>query len=377
MKQNDTKNDIFRKKVPVLLCAILSGFLLYSCNKNADKTIQQGPAKLKVTTVQRGDARSYIEYPALIEGEMDVEIRPLVEGYLEKICVDEGDYVRKGELLFKIEESVYRQQYNQAKANLAVCEANLTKARIEVDKSRELVENRVISEVQLHTVEAEYKSVQAAVTQAEAAVSNAKIQLGYTNITAPIDGFIGRFPFKTGSLISPSNTLSLTQITDIDNVRAYFSMSEADYVNFSEKYDIVNDTLPVTLVLVNGHEYEHGGKIDATSGMFEKNMGTISIRANFPNPKHKIRSGNTGKVRIPTTHQGVLQVPKTATFKTQDKTMVYYITPDSLVQTRVIHIAGILNDTYLIDKGLEEGDKILVSGLNLVTEGMKIQPVMN
>ena len=177
-------------------------------------------------------ATTYQEFSASLEGTRDIEIRPQVEGYLERIYVDEGAYVRKGQLLFQVNSRPYREALNNAQASLAAARAGLSTASINVSKLTPLVEHNVISDVQLKTARTAYEAAAANVAQAQAQVGSARINLGYTSIKAPADGYIGRIPFKTGSLVGMGTTEALTVVSDIKAVFAYFSMSENDFLQF-------------------------------------------------------------------------------------------------------------------------------------------------
>ena len=227
----------FFKQPPFnLLTSLLAASLfiqLVSCNSSSGTMMpaQSAPA-LPVLTLTSQPATTYREFSASLEGTKDIEIRPQVDGIIEKIYVDEGAYVRKGQPLFRINERTYREQYNNAVANLSAARANLANAQISVSKLTPLVENNVISDVQLKTAKASYNAAAAQVAQASALVRNTQISLGYTLIKAPADGYVGRIPLKTGSLVGLTTAEPLTVLSEIKDIYAYFSMSENDFVSF-------------------------------------------------------------------------------------------------------------------------------------------------
>lgn len=356
-----------------LVAAILIVYFLFGSVKTGISVGE--PMSLPVVAVVKGDVTTFKSYPVSIEGEMDVEIRPQVEGYLSITYVTEGEYVSKGASLFQIDDHLYREEYNAAVANLTASEANLDKASIELEKSKELLANHVISDVQLRTVQADYKAAMAAMLQNKAATESARIRLGYTHIKAPVSGLVGRLPYRKGSFISISNVEPLTLVSAVDKVRAYFSISEQDYLPFMEIYK--KDSVKVSMLLADGKQYPHKGVIDAVNGVFEKNTGAIAIWAEFPNPEHVIRSGNTGSVQIEQQYKDILLIPQEATFRQQDKTLVYLINEQNEVEPRVITVDGKSNGRCVVTDGLSAGDRILSSGMNKVTEGMKIAPVVN
>lgn len=209
---------------------------LYSCaNSSATPGMHQQQAMaLPVLSVTTTSATTFREYPASLEGKVNVEIRPQVEGYLQKIYVDEGAFVKAGQPLFSIDARVYNEALNNAKSSLLAAQANVNRAQVEVDRLTPLVQNNVISDVQLKTAKANYDAAVAAAEQAKAAVANAQINVGYTWVKAPASGYIGRIPYKTGSLVGKND--ALTVISDISEMYAYFSLSEPDFITFKNQF---------------------------------------------------------------------------------------------------------------------------------------------
>lgn len=336
--------------------------------------------RLPVLTLSRQQATTYDEYPAALEGSKDIEIRPQVDGQLEHIYVDEGAYVQQGQPLFRINARVYTEQLNNAKATLAAAEANLANARIDVGKLTPLVKNKVLSNVQLDAALAAERVAEANVMQAKALVESAQINLGYTVIAAPSAGYIGRIPFKTGSLVSTVTPEPLTMLSEIRNVFAYFSLSENDFIDFKER--VTGGTIaekiahlpPVELVLADGGTYARKGKVELASGQFDNHTGTISFRAVFPNDEGLLRSGNTGKIRIPHVSPSVILIPQEATFELQDKVFVFALADSNRVESRPIPIAGKSGTYYLVEQGVKAGDRIVYAGLDRLQDGVHIIP---
>lgn len=356
-----------------VVAAFLIVYFLFGSSKAEVPTEEF--VSLPVVTAAKADVTTFKSYPVSIEGEMDVEIRPQVEGYLSATYVREGEYVTKGSPLFLIDDHLYREQYNAAVANLTASEANLEKASIELDKSKELLANHVISDVQLRTVQADYKAATAAMLQNKAAMESARIRLEYTHIKAPVSGLVGRLPFRKGSFITTANAEPLTLVSAVDKVRAYFSISEQDYLPFMEIYK--TDSVQVSMLLADGKTYPHKGVIDAVNGVFEKNTGAIAVWAEFPNPEHLVRSGNTGSIQIEQRFKDILLIPQEATFKRQDKTLVYLVNDQDQIESRVITVNGKSNGQCIVTSGLSADDRILSSGMNKVAEGMRITPLVN
>jgi len=338
------------------------------------------PPQLPVVTVTTTPATTYQQFPASLEGKVNVEIRPQVDGYLEKIYVDEGAYVKAGQLLFKIDDRVYNEELNNAKSNLLAAQANIQKAQVEVDRLTPLVQNNVISDVQLKTAKDAYEAAKASVEQAKAMVGNAQINVGYTLVKAPVSGYIGRIPYKTGSLIGRAEPQPLTVLSDVSEVYAYFSMSEPDFIAFKNQFggntieEKIKHVPPVELVLADDSTYTQKGKIEIVEGQFDKTMGSISFRAKFPNTAGVLRSGNTGKIRVPKLFKEALVVPQEATFEIQDKVFVFAVNDSNKVVSKPITVSGKTANYYFVDKGVSSGEKIVYTGIGNLKDGMPIIP---
>lgn len=378
-----TKNKGRRSGLSLFFLLLFFAFLqACSTSTGSEQPAAAVPQSLPVITLSAQPVTTYQEYPATLEGSKDIEIRPQVDGQLTNIYVDEGEFVRKGQRLFKINDQEYTQQLNNAKASVAAARANLAYAEIEVTKLSPLVKNKVISEVQLKSAEAAKLAAEANVAQAEAMLESAQINLGYTVLYAPADGYIGRIPFKTGSLVNPSNPAALTVLSEIKNVFVYFSMSESEFLRFKEDFtgsDIVEKIEglpPVELVLANGSPYPEKGKVELVSGQFDNSVGAITFRAVFPNTDRVLRSGNTGRIRIPLIRKEALTVPQEATFNLQDMVFVYTVGSDNKVASKPITISGRSGTNYLVESGVKSGDQIVYSGLDRLQEGLAITPML-
>jgi len=325
-------------------------------------------------------ATTFQEYPASIEGALNVEIRPQVSGTLDRVYADEGAYVAKGQPLFKINENPYRQALNNAKASLHAAQGALSNARLEVEKLAPLVQNKVVSEYQLKAAKAAQEVAQGNVEQAQAQVGTAQINIGYTTIKAPVSGYIGRLLKKQGSLVSPTDVEALTQLSDVHDVHVYFSLGETDFINFKSQYaggtlqDKIKHLPPVNLVLSDNSTYSIPGHIDVIDGQFDKTTGAITVRATFPNASGLLRSGNTGKVRLSLQHSNVAIVPQDATIEMQDKIFVYAVGDSNKVAKQPITIEGKSGTNYLVKSGLKAGQQIVLSGVDHLQDGMKISP---
>jgi len=381
-------NEFLKTRLLITL-PILIVILNYGCGSSSaeNSMMSMPPPQLPVITITTTPATIYQEFPASLEGKVNVEIRPEVDGFLEKIYADEGAYVKAGQLLFKIDPRVYNEELNNAKSNLLAAQANMERAKVEVDRLTPLVENNVISDVQLKTAKANYESAKATAEQSRAIVGSAQINVGYTYIKAPVNGYIGRIPFKTGSRVGKGDDQPLTILSEVNEMYAYFSMSEPDFISFKDRYqgNTLEEKLkhfpPVELVLANDSVYTQKGKIELVEGQFDRTIGAINFRASFPNPSRILRTGNTGKIRVPQMFASVIIVPQEATFEIQDKVFVYALADSNKIVTKPITISGRTANYYYISNGIKEGEKIVLSSQSTLLmgglrDGMPITPQM-
>jgi membrane fusion protein (multidrug efflux system) len=249
-----------------------------------------------------------------------------------------------------------------------------------VSRLTPLVENNVISDVKLKAAKAAYEAAAANVTQAEAMVGSASINLDYAFIKAPVDGYVGRIPFKVGSLVGTGTTEPLAVLSEIKDVYAYFSFSERDFLKFSSSTEgknleeKINKIAPVELVLADNSTYPFKGKVEMVSGQFNGGMGAISLRARFPNTNGLLRSGITGKIRIPHAVDSAIAIPQESTFELQDKVLVFVLNDDNSVKSLPIHVSESYENLYLVEKGVQPGQKIVYSGIDRLMDGAVIKP---
>ncbi len=366
-----------------ILSFALAATVLYSCSNasSANNMAEPPPQSLPVIAIGSFPVTTYQEFTASLQGNRDIEIGPQVDGYLDKIFVDEGAYVRKGQPLFRIDARPYQEQLNNAQANLQSAKAAMENASINVEKLAPLVQNNVVSNVQLKSAQAVYNAAKANVAQAQSAIASANINLGYTNITAQADGYVGRLPFKTGSLVGRVTAEPLTVLSETKEMHIYFSLSEAAFLQFKQQYpgntieEKIKHIPEVELVLADNSVYPQKGKVEIVDGQFSKSIGAINFRATFPNAQGMLRSGNTGKIRIPRPLEGSLIVPQEATYELQDKVFVFVLGADDKVVGKPVTVAGRSGSYYLVGSGLSKGDKIVYAGLDRLRDGAKIIPL--
>lgn len=373
---NSRTKFIIMKSILIAIIAIA----LFSCSSEQQTAQAPPPPTLPVASVVAGNQTTYQEYPASIEGTVNIEVRPQVSGALDKVFVDEGAFVSAGQPLFKINEQPYRASLNNALASLHAAEAALGNAQLEVDKLTPLVANKVVSDYQLKTAKAAYQVAKANIESAKANVSTAQINVGYTLIKAPVSGYIGRLLKKQGSLVSPQDVDALTQLSDVHDVHVYFSLGEKDFVAFKDQYpgatlkDKISRLPAVSLLLSDNSEYAREGHIDMIDGQFDKTTGAITVRASFANPQGLLRSGNTGKIRLSLQHPDALIVPESATIEMQDKVFVFALADSNKVKKLPITIIGKSGTNYLVKDGIKAGDQIVLSGIDHLQEGSVIKP---
>jgi len=369
-----------------VVLVLISLYLFTSCSYFQEKPVKkENEIALPVFEVDTGTVNLNTNFLGAVEGKFNVEIRPQVEGELQIAFVDEGDHVQKGDKLFQIDPQPYQENLNRAIANQNVEVANLNNARTEVERLRPLVENEVMAPVRLEKEKSNYQVAQANLEQAKAEVANARIKLGYATIKAPVSGYIGRIRKRIGNLVSPGDNEPITVLTDVDEIYVYFSVNESEFSRLRETDSSVKDTVSksrrrdigqkVSLILPDGTEYEKDGFIDANSGQVNKNTGSVTLRASFPNEENILRSGNTVTVVRHDKKSGIL-IPRQATHELQAKTFVQKLTPDNRVVRQLIEIeTEAPNNQYIVSRGLVKGDRILVAGLDKVSDSTKIRPL--
>ncbi|MBU2907188.1 MULTISPECIES: efflux RND transporter periplasmic adaptor subunit [Arenibacter] len=348
----------------------LSLFLvIVSCGskqENAAAAQQAPPLPFPVSQVEHKTVTGYTDYPATIEGRVNSDVRAKTSGYIEKVYVDEGQKVKKGQVLFKLETQSLNQDAVAAKARVNV-------AQVEVDKLIPLVEKNIISPVQLETAKAN-------LAQAKASYSGVSANIGYATIKSPIDGYVGAINFREGALISPSDATPLTTVSEIDQVYAFFSFNEAQYIDHLQrsegksKAERIKNSPDLSLVLANGKIYSEKGRIQTSTGQINQSTGTIQIRAAFNNPNEILTNGNSGKIRFPIEYKDAVVVPQTATFEQQGNIMIFKLGADNKVETSIIKTKGTVGNLYVVESGVDTKDKIIVSGVGKLRNGMVITP---
>ncbi len=358
-------------------------FTIYSCSnkQQGNNGMQPQVREYLVQEVTPKSITLYQNFPATLQGEQTVEIRPRVAGYIEKIMVDEGDFVKKGQVLFQINANDVRAQVRSAEAQIKVAESQVANAEINLKKTKPLVEKNIVSSFQQESAETALQTAEAQLAQAKANLANAKANLSYTIITSPTNGTIGTFPYRVGSLVSSAIAEPLTTVSNTSSMRAYFSINETTFLEMTRNLEgnSTNEKLAnlpeVELVLPDQSIYEHKGKIEIASGIVDPQTGAINLRASFPNPEGDLRSGGSGKIKLPEHHNNILIIPQNASYEIQGKHFVYVVNAENkIVNTAIEIIVGNLKNVYAVTSGLKAGDKIVVEGISSLRDGMEIKP---
>jgi membrane fusion protein, multidrug efflux system len=351
-------------KISLSLITVL--LIFSSCGKKEEKAAPP-VMPYKVVAVAKSNTSLLAEYPTTLEGVTDIDIRAKVDGYIEKIYVQEGQEVKKGQLLFKLETQTATQDARAAKAKVDA-------AQVEVNRLKPLVDRNIISDVQLETAKANLSS-------AKSSYQSTLTKINYASIKSPVNGIVGTLPLRLGSYVSSQTAEPLTRISDISTVYAYFSVNEKQQLDIMMNaegktfQDKIAKMPAVSLILSNGMEYQQKGKIETFSGQANTQTGSFNVRASFPNGNKLLRSGGTGTVLIPTYLQDIILIPQSATLEMQDKRIVLIADKENKVKAIPVEVRAVPGGKFfVVDKGLNANDKILIEGIGIVSEGTEIKP---
>jgi membrane fusion protein (multidrug efflux system) len=379
------KKIVLKPKHFFYIPAALLCTLLHSCgasdNKMPDPLAAKPPKAYKVLTMNPRKASVNLDFPATIQGQEIIEIRPKIDGYLDAIYVQEGAAVQKGQLLFRISNPQYEQEVITASAMIRSAESDVDAAKMQVAKVKPLVERDIVSKFELQSAEYSLKAKEAALAQSKAALANARTNAGYTVLRSPANGVIGMIPYKIGALINGTNTAPLTTLSNIAVVYAYYSLNEKQLLQFFSAtagvtiQQKISNMQPATLLLADGSVYPEKGKIALASGLIATETGTATFKAIFTNPLGIIRSGASATVRLPTTVDSALVIPQSATYELQDKRLVYILDKNNKVASAAITVMPSDNGQYfIVNSGLKAGDEVVLEGLIGLKDNTTIIP---
>ena len=367
-------------RIKTILLAAIAAPLLVSCGGKSGGMPSFGDNQFAVRTVEASSASLQTTYPATIKGIHDVEVRPMVSGFLTQVCVHEGEAVQKGQLLFTINSETYAAQLRQAQASLNTAHAQAKTLRLTYENNKKLYAKNIIVDYELSTSLNSYQSALAQVKQAEAAVSSAKEMLSYCYVKSPAAGYIGSLPYKVGALVSPSSATALTTVSDISVVEVFFSIPEKTVLDLVKKSGSERAAIAsfpaVKLQLNDGTIYNHPGRVVKMNGVVDASTGALSVIAHFNNPEKLLKSGGAGSIIIPSTDNSAILVPKDACSEVQDKIFVYVVGKDNKVKSTEIKVNPQDDgNNYIVTSGLKVGDRYVSKGITKLTDGMQIQPI--
>ena len=344
--------------------------ILTACGSEAPKPV---PTSYATMTITKSDITLPLKYSASLKGTADVTIKPQVSGQLMEVCITEGQQVKKGDVLFRIDSRDAQLELESAEANLLAAQAQESSAKLEYESNKNLYEKGIVSKYMLDNAFNTYKQRKASVAQAKATADRARVNLGYCTITSPVTGLIGSVPVFAGDQVNTSTYL--TMVSGNAKMYAEFSVNESileERATSNENTSI--EAFPdVSFLFKSGSEYPHKGRITSMTGMVDRTTGALTCKATFPNPEGTLYSGIQGTVVIPIAISNVMVVPQNAIVRLQDKSLVYKVGPDSCAYSAIVTTVGFSNDRNLvITSGLEVGDVIVTEGANNVMEGQRV-----
>ena len=365
-----TVNKKWLRLIGIVGCTVW----MASCKQATDAGVKPSFA---IMEVKAADKELSTSYSATIRGRQDIDIYPQVSGTIEKLCVTEGQTVRRGQLLFVIDQIPYRAPLKTAVANVEAARAAMATAELTYNSNKELYAQKVVSEFSLKTAENTYLTAKAQLTQAEAQEVNARNNLSYTEVKSPSDGVVGALPYRVGALVGANLPYPLTTVSDNSDMYVYFSMTENQLLALTRQYGSMDEALKnmpeVELILNDNSVYNKKGVIESISGVIDRQTGTVMARVVFPNESRLLHSGASGTVVVPSIYKDCIAIPQGATVQMQDKVVVYKVVDGKAVST-LITVAGI-NDgrEYVVLSGLQSGDEIISEGAGLVREGTQVK----
>ena len=344
--------------------------LLASCGMDVPQAVQ---TSYNTMTITKSDITVPLKYSATLKGTSDVTITPQISGQLMEVCITEGQQVKKGQVLFRIDSRDAQLELESAEANLLAAKAQESSALLEYESNKNLFAKKIVSKYVLDNAENQYKQAQASAAQYQATANRARVNLGYCTITAPVDGVIGSIPVYAGDQVSPGTYL--TMVSGNAKMYAEFSVSESvleERANGEAGGSL--DNLPdVTFLFKSGTEYAKKGRITSITGTVDRTTGALTCKATFPNPNGVLYSGIQGTVVIPFHVQDVMVVPQNAVVRLQSKSLVYKVGADSCAYSTLVETVGFSSERDLVvTKGLEVGDVIVTEGANNLVEGQRV-----
>jgi len=366
------------KKNKILFFAIVSSTLWVSCKKEAAPEAK--PLEISVVKVVQQDVRLESAFTGQTFGQSDIQINPRVDGVIESLNFKEGSVVKKGELLYTIDPLPFQAKLNEAEGSLAEVEARMAKTKSDYDMMVPLAKMNAVSQRELIAAKSAYNASVASLKAAQANLANARIELGYCRITAPITGLIGISKVRAGDYVRPGATTVLNTISDLGDVRVRFTMSEQEYLRIfreitKEKSDLVGAGKSVSLVLSDGSLYPETGKISFTDRQIDPTTGAVTFEAAFANPNRLLRPGQFVKAKVVTdVRKNALLIPQRSVIEMQGIFQVFVVDNANKAETKIIQVGPSYKDSYIVTDGLTANDKVALGGTSLLKSGSTITP---
>ncbi len=358
---------------PQLVAIILLLFIAMGCSKGPQEA-PPAPA-VEVTTVIQKDVPVYREWIGTLDGMVNATIRAQVQGYLIKQNYREGDFVKSGQVLFEIDPRTFQAALEMAQGQLEAQQARWTTAKANLARIKPLAEQNAVSKKDLDDSIGTEQSARAAVISAQASVDKAKLELGFTKITSPVDGISGLAKAQIGNLVGPGATEELTTVSTVQPIKAYIQVSEQEYIQSGRNGELKAENLKAELILADGSVYPQKGTFGFADRQIDVKTGTIKVAAIFPNPGNFLRPGQYGKIRVATSvRKDALLVPQRAVTEVQGKYMVAVVGADNKVDIRTVQAAERVDSLWVILEGLKPGERVVVEGVQKVRPGMPVTP---
>lgn len=365
-------------KIKWLFVQVLLVSLLVSCKKEVAPEAK--PLEISVVKVLQQDVDLESEYTGQTFGQSDIQINPRVDGVIESLNFKEGNSVTKGQLLYTIDPLPFQEKLNRAEADLSQSQARYAKAKSELEMIEPLAKINAVSQRELIAAQSTYKAAIASVAASNATVQNAKIELGYCRIVAPISGLIGISKVRIGDYVRPGAESVLNTVSDLGEVRVRFTMSEQEYLRIFREFTKKDSSLKgarksISLVLSDGSSYPEKGKISFTDRQIDPATGAVTFEASFANPDRLIRPGQYVKINVVTDiRKNALLIPQRSVIEMQGVFQVYVLEKDNKVEMKMISVGPSYKDSYIVTEGLTANDKIAFGGTALLRGGSVITP---
>ena len=360
------------RTMPYVLLAVM---LFTSCGEK--KQQRHDAAQYQTMVVSRKDMTLQRQFSARITGRQIVEVRPQVSGCITRICTGEGEAVKKGQLLFVIDQVPYRAALEVAVAARKSAEARLATAKMNYENETQLQEGRVVSDVSVTTMRNALLEAEAALAQAKAQEVNARNNLSYTEVKSPVSGVASMIPWHVGSLVGSNISEPLVTVADDSEVYVYFSISESQALDLVAQYGSIDAFISkapaIGLRMNNGQEYDQQGRISAVSGTVDAKTGAVTLRATFPNAGGLLHHGGSATVVVPTQRTNCIVIPQEATYELQNRSFVYRVVDGKTKATAVTLFPQNNGQEYIVEDGLNAGDTIIAEGAGLLKEGIEVK----